>query len=66
MMEMKRSIQVAIAQSCYLVKANADNDSVAAKFVQDNLSNTGYNSSSNTSDFAVSTVLEVQFAGYEE
>ena len=63
MIEMKRSIQVAVAQSYYLVKANADNDSVVAKCVQDN---TGYNSSGNTSDFAVSTVLEVQFAGYEE
>ena len=66
MIEMKRSIQVAVAQSCYLVKAHADNDSVVAKCVQDNLSNTGYNGSGDTSDFAVSTVLEVQFAGYEE
>ena len=66
MIEMKRSIQVAVAQSCYVVKAHADNDSVVAKCVQDNLSNAGYIRSGNTSDFAVSTVLEVQFAGYEE
>ena len=66
MIEMKRSIQVAVAQSCYLVKAHADNDSVVAKCVQDNLSNTGFNSRGNTSDFAVNTVHEVQFAGYEE
>ena len=66
MIEMKRSIQVAVAQSCYMVKAHADNDSVVAKCVQDNLSNTGFNSSGNTSDFAVNTVHEVQFAGYEE